>query len=105
MSKNNMDPFRKTSQPAGKNARKETGEQTMIEKAAIWLEKNKLELDDTFRFHCNKCGKCCINRDDILLSAKDIFYITKELGITPIELIENMVKYTLARKLIFRLPG
>ena len=23
--------------------------------------------DEHFRFHCKQCGKCCINREDILL--------------------------------------
>lgn len=27
-------------------------------------------LDDTFRFHCDQCGKCCIDREDILLNPK-----------------------------------
>ena len=32
------------------------------------FENNKLNADDSFKFHCTQCGKCCINRDDILLS-------------------------------------
>ena len=28
----------------------------------------KRDLNDTFRFHCTQCGKCCINREDILMS-------------------------------------
>ena len=32
-------------------------------------------LDDTFRFHCDQCGKCCIDREDILLNPKDVFNI------------------------------
>ena len=29
--------------------------------------------DDTFRFHCTQCGKCCTERDDILLTPRDLF--------------------------------
>ena len=25
-------------------------------------------LDDIFKFHCDQCGKCCIHREDIILS-------------------------------------
>lgn len=41
--------------------------------------------DSTFQFHCNQCGKCCINREDILLNPKDLYNISKELGLTPQE--------------------
>ena len=30
----------------------------------------EIGLDDTFTFHCTQCGKCCIHREDILLSPK-----------------------------------
>ncbi len=44
-------------------------------------------VEDHFRFHCTQCGKCCINREDILLNPKDLYNISKELGITPQETI------------------
>lgn len=44
--------------------------------------------DDTFQFHCDQCGKCCINREDILLNPKDLYNIARELGITPQEVVE-----------------
>ena len=37
--------------------------------------------DEHFRFHCKQCGKCCINREDILLNPKDLYNISKELGL------------------------
>lgn len=43
----------------------------------------KIGVDETFNFHCTMCGNCCINREDILLSPKDIYNMSKELGITP----------------------
>lgn len=61
----------------------------MKDKLIETIENNKLRPDDTFRFHCTQCGQCCINREDILLNAKDIFYIARKLGITPEELIEK----------------
>lgn len=41
------------------------------------LEKMKIGLDDSFKFNCTMCGKCCINRDDILLTPKDLFKLAK----------------------------
>lgn len=38
-----------------------------------------VDPDDTFQFHCTQCGKCCINRTDIMLSPMDIFRMAKEL--------------------------
>ncbi len=37
-------------------------------------------LDDEFRFRCTRCGRCCIHREDILLSPQDIFRMAGELG-------------------------
>ena len=43
------------------------------------FEKLKIDLDESFRFHCNQCGKCCLNREDILLTARDLFQMSKFL--------------------------
>ncbi len=53
------------------------------------LETMKIGVDETFKFHCTMCGKCCINREDILLSPRDIYNMSKELGIKPEELFER----------------
>lgn len=53
------------------------------------LEKMKIDLDTPFRFHCTMCGKCCINRDDILLNPDDIFRIAKFLNLTPEEVVNQ----------------
>ena len=53
------------------------------------FEAMKIGLDETFRFHCTMCGKCCINREDILLSPKDIYGMSKELGIKPEKMFEQ----------------
>lgn len=47
------------------------------------IESFTVRLEDTFKFHCTQCGKCCVNRDDIMLSPMDIFKIAKELKISP----------------------
>lgn len=53
------------------------------------FDKMKIDLDGTFRFHCTMCGKCCIHREDILLTPRDIYRMSKELAITPKELFEQ----------------
>ena len=42
-------------------------------------------LDDTFKFHCDQCGKCCTHREDIILSPMDIFKMAKELKISTVD--------------------
>lgn len=49
------------------------------------LESMTIGLDDTFKFHCDQCGKCCAHREDIILSPMDIFNMAKELKMTPVE--------------------
>ena len=39
-----------------------------------------ISIDDTFYFHCTKCGKCCKDRDDIMLSPFDLYRLAKFLG-------------------------
>lgn len=54
-----------------------------------FIQKNKLGLDDTFEFECRQCGQCCHNRDDLILTAHDIFRIARHLGVTPVEIIDK----------------
>ena len=49
------------------------------------LESMTIGLDDTFKFHCDQCGKCCTHREDIILSPMDIFKMAQELKMTPVE--------------------
>lgn len=44
------------------------------------LNTMKIGLDDSFRFHCTQCGKCCINRDDILMTPRDLFRAASALN-------------------------
>lgn len=53
------------------------------------FEKLKIGMDEPFKFHCTMCGKCCIHREDILLTPKDLYNMSKELGTTPKEFVEQ----------------
>lgn len=53
------------------------------------IEKMTIDVDAPFRFHCTMCGKCCINRDDILLNPDDLFRIAKFLDLTPEEVVNQ----------------
>ena len=48
----------------------------------------KRDLNDTFRFHCTQCGKCCINREDILMSPQDVFKAAQALQMTPHDFVK-----------------
>lgn len=39
----------------------------------------KIGIDEPFQFNCIQCGKCCINREDILLTPRDLYNLGKEL--------------------------
>ncbi len=49
------------------------------------FDNKKLGLEDTFRFHCTMCGKCCINREDILMNPLDLYRTARALGVAPEE--------------------
>lgn len=53
------------------------------------LQKHLLGLDDTFQFKCLSCGKCCKNREDILLNSRDLFNIAKKLNLTMVQVLEK----------------
>lgn len=53
------------------------------------LESMTIGLDETFKFHCDMCGKCCIHREDILLSPKDIYNMAKELNLSAEDLFKQ----------------
>ena len=52
-------------------------------------EQMKIGPDDPFRFHCKECGKCCIQREDILLSPHDLFRAARELGMTTYDIADR----------------
>jgi Fe-S-cluster containining protein len=60
-------------------------------------EKNRLGLDDTVRFTCRTCGKCCKNRDDIMLTARDLYNIARSLSRTIKYVIERYCEVYIGR--------
>lgn len=68
-----------------------------------YIQKNKLGLDDTFEFECRQCGQCCHNRDDLILTAYDIFRIAKHLDVAPLGIIEKYCEsyMSFSKKLVY----
>ncbi|MBO1720705.1 YkgJ family cysteine cluster protein [Extibacter sp. GGCC_0201] len=48
-----------------------------------------IKADETFQFHCTQCGKCCLNREDIILTPKDLFRISQKLTMLPEKVIRQ----------------
>lgn len=53
------------------------------------LDAMTIGVDEPFKFHCDMCGKCCINREDILLNAKDVYNMAKELQMEPVDMFKK----------------
>lgn len=53
------------------------------------FDKREIGLEAPFMFRCTMCGECCINREDILLNAFDVFRMSKALNTTPEEFCER----------------
>lgn len=53
------------------------------------MDKYTIGLDEPFQFKCRGCGKCCKNREDILLTSRDLFKIARYLDTTPGDIIEE----------------
>lgn len=52
------------------------------------IKKNQIKEGQTFRFGCDKCGKCCHNMKDVILTSFDIYRMAKALDITMEEWID-----------------
>lgn len=50
---------------------------------------NPLQDNDTFVVGCKQCGKCCRNRNDIILNAIDLFHIAQATGKTLSEVVDK----------------
>lgn len=48
-----------------------------------------VSLDDTFKFNCIRCGKCCSCRSDIILTPFDVYQMAKALNISTKEVISK----------------
>lgn len=53
------------------------------------LLQNRIEMDTPFAFHCLECGACCRNREDVILSAYDLYRIAKALDMTTEDVIRR----------------
>lgn len=53
------------------------------------LETMKIGLDDKFKFNCTMCGNCCLHREDILLTPKDVFKMSKALKMNTSDFINK----------------
>ena len=53
------------------------------------FEQYRIGLEDTFAFKCRNCGKCCKNRDDILLNSRDVFNVAGALNLSNEKTIEK----------------
>ena len=60
-----------------------------LQEIAENFDKMKIGLDDTFKFHCTECGKCCTQREDIMLTPRDVYNMAKELQMTPSNMIQE----------------
>lgn len=60
-----------------------------MEKIKQDFENRQLDVDEPFHFHCTICGKCCINREDILLTPRDLFNLARELHLTPRDVFDR----------------
>jgi Fe-S-cluster containining protein len=46
--------------------------------------------DDTFKFHCTRCGDCCRNvKESVCVESLDLFRLARHLGITTDEAMER----------------
>lgn len=74
-------------------------EKTEMERQKLLEEfsQHEIGLDDAFHFKCRSCGKCCKNREDIILNPRDLFRIAKYLGMTLDKLVKEYCEYYIGR--------
>ena len=46
------------------------------------IERELLDLDDTFRFKCRHCGKCCKDQQEVIFTACDLFHVARKKEIS-----------------------
>ena len=61
------------------------------------IKRFTIGLDDTFTFKCTQCGKCCIDRNDILLSPRDMYRISKYLDVSPVQLLIDYCEFYIGK--------
>ena len=58
-------------------------------KARRWISGRSKRPIPTFAFSCDRCGRCCREREDVLLNPADLFRIAKFLNQTPSQVVEH----------------
>jgi Fe-S-cluster containining protein len=61
------------------------------------LDKYRIRLDDIFEFRCRSCGKCCKNREDILLNPRDVYNLATALKLTNKQVIDQYCEVYIGR--------
>ena len=57
-----------------------------VEEFLQTIEKNKLGMEDTFKFGCKQCGACCRKRSaPIAITSVDLYNIAKATGLHPMD--------------------
>ena len=56
-----------------------------------------IKASDNFEFECQQCGRCCMNRKDIVLSPFDIYKGAKYLNMSCVDFIQKYTYRTLGR--------
>lgn len=60
------------------------------------VKKRSLKPNDTFKFTCRMCGKCCRNRTDpVVLTGYDVYRVAQALNISVEEVVMNKTELTL----------
>lgn len=57
-----------------------------------------VEDTDTFDFKCQKCGQCCMGRDDIVLTPFDVYNACVALNIGPADFIDKYTTLTIGTR-------
>jgi len=55
-----------------------------------------IDINDKIDFKCQRCGACCLNRDDILLNAYDVYRISKHLGMSCFDFVKSYTEIGLS---------
>ena len=61
--------------------------------AEQYMKYPRLEKNDAFTFGCSGCGKCCREREDIILSPLDIFKMAKHLDMSNEDFIKTYCEW------------
>jgi hypothetical protein len=72
-------------------------EKGYMQEIAENFNKYRIGIDDTFAFKCRGCGKCCKNREDILLNSRDVYNIATALELSHKQVIEKYCEVYIGR--------